>query len=235
MNPFLENYKSLTNEDLFDVIERQELYQPLAVEAAQLELGQRQLTNEQVLEAKASNELKRKVKVEKEERITAVSDTVKSVWAKITDTFLSNQHEPRSPETYIKIICFFLAVTTLYQFIKDIGLFKDMLTDLSQCDFSCLAVALPYLFTPIAIILFWKRKKSGWIMIMAYTFLVLILVIALFIYDRQREASPFDSIMPRMRPETYFAQLLIYGAIFLLLCRKSIRDIYGIRLPQQVP
>ncbi len=48
MNPFSEQYKSLNNIALLRILERSTEYQPLAVEAAQLELTFRKLSNEEL-------------------------------------------------------------------------------------------------------------------------------------------------------------------------------------------
>src|SRR5688572_18759728 len=86
MNPFAEQYKSLNNIDLLRILEKSEEYQPLAVEAAQLELTFRKLSNEELEAARVGFELeKEREKIAKQREIGRRIKTIASpLWKYFT-------------------------------------------------------------------------------------------------------------------------------------------------------
>lgn len=63
------------------------------------------------------------------------------------------------------MICIVLSFIFIYEVINEFLLIKSMLLSISDCDIICKLYLTPLLLTPIAIILFWRRKKIGWILI----------------------------------------------------------------------
>jgi hypothetical protein len=57
-NPFSEQYKKLSNPELLEILDSPDDYQSLAIEAAKLELANRNLLPEQINEAQAYNKNK---------------------------------------------------------------------------------------------------------------------------------------------------------------------------------
>jgi len=82
-NPFLKLYKTIDSSELFDIIDFPNDFQPLAVEAARLELESRQLTPEQLEGAKTRQDLRPKKKMHEKQAMQNIEDKMTS----LIDTF----------------------------------------------------------------------------------------------------------------------------------------------------
>ena len=153
-NNFATLYKTWTTGKLLDIVDHPDDYQTLAVEAARLELGSRQLTQEQLTEAKAEQDLRRKDKASKQQKAKDIENKVKSVGSSLVDTFNPIQRDAPSSDKFIKLISFFLGALFLYQLYKEFNLLGFMITDDSDdWDFSMIFYFLPMILLPTASLL----------------------------------------------------------------------------------
>ncbi|MBL7777487.1 MAG: hypothetical protein JNK66_04205 [Chitinophagales bacterium] len=113
-NPFIQRYKTTDTSELLDIIDRPSDYQPLAVEAARLELDSRQLTQEQLADAKAKQDLRRQDKASKQQKVKDIEDKFKSVGSSLADTFSPIQKETPTTDKFIKLISLFIGGLFLY-------------------------------------------------------------------------------------------------------------------------
>ncbi len=86
MNPFTEQYKALNNIDLLRILEKSEEYQPLAVEAAQLELAFRKLSNKELDEVRFEFELEkdREIIAKQNEILSRIKTIASPLWKYFT-------------------------------------------------------------------------------------------------------------------------------------------------------
>jgi hypothetical protein len=85
-NKFRTLYKTWTNDKLLSIIDKQDEYQTSAVEAARHELDSRQLSAEQLDEAKTTQTERQKQREDNERRAKGVVDKIKSICLSLADS-----------------------------------------------------------------------------------------------------------------------------------------------------
>jgi hypothetical protein len=169
MNQFTERYKSHSNAELLKIIENSSDYQPEAVETAKNEIEQRQLTDKELKEAETELEIQRQEKNKKTERKQEIENKVKEFGASIVDTVNPIQQSTPTTERLIRLITIVFGLISVYQFYKEFGMLKFMLgNNGGEWDFSMALYFVPFFLVPIATVLFWFRKKIGWILLGIY-------------------------------------------------------------------
>jgi len=93
-NNFTELYKTWTTDKLLDIVDNPSDYQKLAVDTARLELDSRQLSAEQLEEAKIIQANRHKVIADKQQENKAIEDKVKSVGSSLVNAFYPIQKAP---------------------------------------------------------------------------------------------------------------------------------------------
>ena len=91
MNDFTEKFKTYSNTDLLKIIESPDDYQPLAVETAKIIFSSRQLSEEDIENAKADLESQRQekeIQTQKKRKIALTAEYVKNIAKSIHPIFL---------------------------------------------------------------------------------------------------------------------------------------------------
>lgn len=228
-NPFAEVYKKLSNADLMEIISNPKDYQALALEAARSEFESRKLTDEQKMEAKRELLLKLEEADIKRRRVLDIEEKLKYTGRTVFEKFIPVMNEPRPTLNKTNLISLLLSISYFFYFVSEIDflIFKFTYYDEDRYDF--FISLLPIIVFPIIVFLFWKRKKSGWILLtILFSFSasgILFLFISefyLFLTNRNDINSPyfvpFELILP----------FLIFLVITWYFCRKQMRDIYKI-------
>src|ERR1700761_9431051 len=155
MNPYTELYKSLSNSELLIITNSQGDYQSLAIEAATIELANRQLTDLELSEAIAENGVRLNQKKVQKENKKAFENKLKTVGISISDTLNPIQKGPFSTNKTILIISIAFCILFLFQFINQFGLIKYMLTNSEAIwGFEMVIYFLPLFIAPVAGYLF---------------------------------------------------------------------------------
>jgi len=159
MNPFAEQYKSLKTIDLLRILEKHEEYQPLAVEAAQLELAFRKLSKKELDEARFGLEL------EKEQEIIAkqreILSRIKTITSPLWKYF-----------TRVKVILnSFINFSLLAQWMIAIGAFISLVA---------YGILIGFPMYIIGVVIYWTTKEHI-IDKIAWTVLPIILFIVIFV------------------------------------------------------
>lgn len=183
MNQFSERYKGLNNANLIKIIEKQADYQLEAVEAARQELDSRKLSEAEMNAAKDELAELDLEKASQSKTQNELEEKLRSLKASALDTFNPIQESiPTTADKKIKLISIFYGLILLYEWYKDSDLISLILSqDFSLWDWSTIFYAIPFFFLPLAIILFYLKKKIGWIMMGFYlsTSIVIDIVISI--------------------------------------------------------
>jgi hypothetical protein len=161
-NPFANLYKTYTDAQLLEILQMAEHYQPEAVKAAEAEMDSRALTTHQLQQA--GNELERK-------RLGPLADIEivqgkESVKDKITGIFWPDKptEEKLNRRIYLFSICFGLLCLNLVIQLRDIFYFRGVPAQpLNVMEIFQIGLTL---FIIISTILFFMRKKAGWLFFM---------------------------------------------------------------------
>lgn len=229
---FNEKFKTYSNTELLRIIDNPDGYKPKAVETAKTIFSDRRLTDEEIKIAKNELEIERQEKLNKEQKKRSIEDKFKYIGKSILDNVNPIQYETPTTEKTIKIISMLFGGLFLVQLYKELGMISFVSTDnSSDWDFSMVLYFLPVVFVPTATILFYKRKKSGWILLTMFLTYSAILVIGLFILTINMEplAIPaLENIFPETSPFTHIFTFLFFAGTIWAITRKNIRAVYTI-------
>ncbi len=229
---FSVKFKTYSNTELLRIIENPEGYQPKAVETAKTIFLDRQLTEEEIKIANDELEIERQEKLNKERKKRAIEDKFKHIGNSILDNVNPIQNETPTTGKTIKIISLLFGGLFLFQLYKEFGMISFIITDSSTgWDFSMLLYFLPLVVVPTVTILFYKRKKIGWILFTMFMTYSAVSAIGLFILTINMEPlgiPSFDSIFPQTSPPTHLLSFLFFTGTIWALCRENIRTVYTI-------
>jgi hypothetical protein len=232
MNQFAERYKTFTNAQLIRIIDNQIEYQQLAIEAAENELAQRQLTDEELDILKTQNETQERENQIQKDKKEAFENKVKDITVSITDTLNPIRTASLSTNQVINRISIAFGLLFLFQAFTQIGLIVFIFTNSqSKWDFGVVAYLLPILVLPVATLLFWRRKKYGWILLFIFLIYSVLTTIVSFILDFRSQHSGvevIDNLFPVTSPATYLMRIFLFGACLWLICKNNIREVYSI-------
>jgi hypothetical protein len=232
MTEFTELYKKLSNSELLKIIAESEKYNPIAVETAKTEIDSRKLSTEELNQAKTDiNEQQEKKKLEIEKR-KRQEEKIKKSASTLFDTINPIQNGNQTPEKIIRLTTLIFAGIAVYRIFKEFGMLRYMFTDSGgKWDLSMVEYFFPLILLPLAIFLFWKRKKSGWVLLSIFLTYSAITAIGLFFMNLGREPSgipALESLFPTVSPITYIMTLIFFGGTLWLICKENIRNIYKI-------
>lgn len=232
MNEFIERYKTLSNSDLFRVIENQSDYQAKAVQAAKLEIEKRNLSEHDVSKAKDELEAERENRKKNNDKRTEVEQKIKTYGTLILNMIDPIQKTSPKAERLIGLITIVFGVIAIVKWFNGFELVRIMLVDnTGGWDLSMVEYFLPLILLPLAIILFWFRKKSGWVLMASYLTYSAISTLGLIIMTWKMESSnipAFDSLFPQTSPTTQSLTILFYGGTLWVLTQNKIKGKYYI-------
>ncbi len=232
MNQFSVRYKSFSNSDLFRVIENQSDYQTEAVEAAKTEINQRKLSDQQIKDLKSELEAERREQQRQNEKRAEVEQKVKKIGISVLETINPIQKAAPTAERLIRLITIIFGLIAIFKWYNQFGLIKFMLTDSSPgWDMSIVEYILPLILIPVATVLFWLRKKSGWILLVAYLTYSAICAFGLVIMTWNMEplgVPALDSLFPPTSPTPQILATLFFGGTLWVVTKEKIKEQYDI-------
>lgn len=195
MNQFSERYKTFLTSDLLKIIKNKSDYQIEAVEAAQNEIIHRQLTDEELTEAKNLLESERQDKIRQKEKRIEIENKIKNFSSSIIDTINPIQESAPSTERIIRLITIVFGFITIYHWYNQFELAQLMLfSDNTNWGFIDIHFFAPLLLLPMATTLFGFRKKIGWILLTIFLTYSIINVIGLIVLTINRSPIGISSI-----------------------------------------
>jgi hypothetical protein len=232
MNQFSERYKNHSDLDLLKIIENQSDYQQDAVNAAQKELDQRNLSEEVIKKTETELAAELLTKRQKEEQIIEVERKLKKFGDSFFDHINPIQKSAPTIERIIRLIVIVFGIISIYSLYREFWSIVRLVTSSpSEWDLSVLEFVLALITLPLATFFFWKKKKSGWILMTVYLTYSAISAIALLIMALNYEpfGDPFlGLIYPAIYPSTYIFLTLFYIGTIWVLMKKELRNKFKI-------
>lgn len=245
MNEYQERYRTVDNEKLFKIIEEAEKYHPAAVEAAQLELSKRKISEEEIQSIKTKYSKNKSKIEERQKQIKIVENKAKTFGTEFIETISPIQKEPQTAKRKINLIVIIFGLLAIFQLFKEFGMFQFMLTsDHAEWSFSMILYFLPVILLPIGVFLFWKRNKIGWILMSVFFVYNIVSAIGTFfivwewnknIYptdssvgDFEIDFQGFEDLFPQPNPIVYVAIVIIFSAILWAVNQLDIRKDFKI-------
>ena len=232
MNEFIERYKTLSNSDLLKVIENQSDYQVKAVEAAKVEIQERNLSAQEFQDATSVLVAEKEKRKKRDEKKAAIEHKVEAVSTTFFDTINPIQKSAPSAEKLIRLITIVFGLITIVNWYNEFGLITFMLTDdTGGWDLSMVEYFLPLILLPAATILFWLRRKIGWILMASYLTYSAISTLGLTImtWNRQQIGIPaLDNLFPQTSAITLILTTMFLGGTIWVLTKNEIKEQYKV-------
>ncbi|CAN5889761.1 hypothetical protein BH11BAC7_BH11BAC7_19830 [soil metagenome] len=232
MNDFSERFSNHSNSHLLKIIESKGDYQPEAIASAIAVLESRYLTEEEMNAAKAEIADEQFQKDALAKKKISIAKELKDLGDSVIETIHPVKTTPPTGDNLIKVTVVIFSLLFLYLLNYDIGFIKFMFTDhYVKWDLSTVLYLLPFPWIPIAIVLFYKHNKAGWILLMIYISYSLACAIIFqlsYLLSSPSTIPVLDNLFPKVSPVTIIATFLFYGGSLVLICKVSIREVYSI-------
>jgi hypothetical protein len=231
MNPFTERYITLSNTDLLKIIDNQADYQPLAVETAVAELSRRQLGAEELEGIKAGIDLEQQEKTLKKLKQQAFENKVKDIGAAVVDAVHPIQQTTPSTGRIINYLSAALGIMFLLTLFSELGMLKFLFFYKGgHWGFETLFYLLQFFIIPLLTLLFWRRKRAGWILLCIYCSYSIISAFAVVILAMKQNhgESGIGGFLPPALSVSSIWCIVFFGACLWFICKRTIRDVYQV-------
>lgn len=228
---FADYYKTISDTDLLHILDNPGDYQPSAVEAAQQEFRNRSLSDIDIQNARLSLADAQAQKEKGKEKIKAVETRIKTAGHELIDTINPVSSRPRSTDTIITIIVLVFAAIFLYRVFSDPMLHWAVLLDIDRYPMFTIVYFVPLVLLPIGTFAFWKRKRSGWILLMIHLSFSAVGMLWSLVQAAVWRPSGFgnlDNLFPRPSLVPLFMALVFFIGTIVVMCKPGIREIYSI-------
>lgn len=225
-NQFTDIYKRLPDEKLLDIINNKKDYQPLAIETAIFEIKSRQLTKQEISEAKQINAENKNKKAQADKAIKEKIEVAKNTADKAF-TILDPLVE-KTPQRTIKLISLVLGLLATIKLVSNFSIVIALFTD-TDWDFSVAVFLFDLLFLPIAIIQFWRLKTSGRVMISIWLIYNLLSAASLFLllFNSSHSDSPLSFLLPQTDPTTFLITVLLSAGLLYYINKKDVKVLFN--------
>lgn len=232
MTEFTELYQKLSNSELLKIVAESEKYNPIAVETAKTEIESRQLTEDELNQAKYKIAEKENAKKREIEKRKEREEKIKKSTSTLFDTINPIQNGIQTPEKIIRLTILIFGCLIIYRLYQELGMFQIIFYEgISTWDLSMVEYFFPIIILPIAVTLYWKRKKIGWILLSIFLTYSAFNAVVLFFMNLGRETSgipALENLFPTVSSGVYIMTLLFFGGFLFLNCKNGIRDIFKI-------
>jgi hypothetical protein len=227
---FNERFKTYTAVELLRVTDNPGDYQPEAVETARALIAERGLTEEEIAAARRELDTERRERLAREREKHRQSEKLKNESSRFLDAVNPIRKETPGPDKIINLVSVALGGLYLIGLIRDLQLLKFIFYSLSEWDFSVLLDLVPLIWLPVAIVLFYRRKRAGWFMLAAYMVCGVVMAVALAVmtWGITDGGGLLPVTLPAMSGTVSLLSSLVLAATVWLISRKAIRSRYSV-------
>lgn len=227
-NSFAHKYRKLSNRELLALLDNKEDYTHEAIEAARDEIALRGINQEEidafqqekVLAAELEAERLRKAEEQKKQARELAQSALRG---------FNTKKEDRLTRLLIGILAGCFGLIALFQIAVEAELFIWMFTDdLAEWDISMLFYFLPIVFLAVAVVSFFLRKKTGWLLMGTYLIYGAVMAIhgVVLSLDSGPELPQFDLLFPRANPLMFVFKLFFWAGSFWMINLPFIKTVY---------
>lgn len=237
MSNFNKQYKQYSDADLLKIIENATNYQPLAVIAAKKILDGRNLNKAEIEIVKSSIIKEREEKETRKQKIQEFKNRVKSTGTSVLDALNPIQTDQQESETLIKMICGVFGMIFLFHLASHFGTIRYMFSEIeAKWNLDTAFYFLPFIMLPIALFLFYKRKKIGLALLIIFLTYTAVHIFGIYLLTLNRRASGIPAINNTIYPKTQIATQLLtfvfYAGALYRICQADIRKMFNVSLKQ---
>jgi hypothetical protein len=221
-NQFSDTYKKLPTSKLLEIIENKKDYQPVAIEAALLELESRQDLDE------AKNELNEK-NITKQKKEEATSQKKKELTDKAFKALgYVDPLTEKKTEKSVVILCVLLLLIFLYKTVTTFDTLLSVFKSFGHNDIIIYILLIEYLYLPVTIFFLWRRSMVGWSMLLIWLIIQTLLDCSglYMCYQLSGIGDSFSQFMPMPSLYSYLMGLAFHGTLLYFICKPNIRSLF---------
>ena len=229
---FSEKFSVYSNTDLLRIIENPNDFQSQAVETAKTIILERQLSETEIKIAEKELEAERQQNLKQEQQGQIIAGKVRNLGKSVSDLINPIQEEAPTSKKTINTVSILLGALFLFSLYKRFGMIMFMFTDSrAEWGFETLLSFMLTIAFPTAIILFYFRKKAGWLLLTIYLIYAAGSTVGQFIIGVSVEPSGIegiDHLIPQIRLMASISVFLFWTVIIRIICRDKIRVVYAV-------
>jgi hypothetical protein len=204
---FREKFLTYSNMELLKILVNPDDYQISAIQTAKAILEERQLSEEEIQKAKKALETEKQNALKIEQQTQLVEAKLKSLGKSLLESVNFIQEKAPSIEKTIKAISVLFAGLFIFQVYSQFDLIGWLITEgVDQWDLSVAHFILLILAIPTATVLFYKRHKLGWLLLMVLlTYMAVSAIGHLILTIRMNTPlhPAFNNLIPHTSEATY--------------------------------
>ncbi len=234
MRDFRDIMSQRTNSELLEITTYlRDDYQPEAVIAAETELKNRNLTDQELADIKSVLDQKRSEKEQPTKTQNPIAEIANAI----------NPVAEKTTERQIKLTAIGLTIIFLIYLVRNWSLAVISVQDIGNADISLLEFFAPIILFPIGLYGFWKMKKYGWIILailLTYFIVTTMFTIGLetkwalhkpiqfessgLLQMQEIEDFVLDRFFGKKAFPFYIGQLVVFVGFFIFLNKKVIME-----------
>jgi len=234
INPFTEYYKTITNTELIIILDNPDKYQQEAVEAAKLEFNNRNLSEEQIAEARAPVIAQKEKKERQKEKLESIKQQAIDTGDILIDVLNPIRQDKPGTDKIILTISVVYGLLSLYTLISNWRIIPYFIRDIPEFPMDSLLFFTPIVLVASGTLLFWRRMKFGWILMAILTSWTAVQSILHFAGSFPSESPGITNFFPRHSPVIHLATFIFFGATVYVICKQQVREAYGIGKKQML-
>lgn len=235
---FREKFLTYSNMELLKILVNPDDYQISAIQTAKAILEERQLSEEEIQKAKKALETEKQNALKIEQQTQLVEAKLKSLGKSLLESVNFIQDKAPSIEKTIKAISVLFAGLFIFQVYSQFDLIGWLITEgVDQWDFSVAHFIFPILAIPTATVLFYKKHKLGWLLLMVLlTYMAVSAIGHLILTIRMNTPlhPAFNNLIPHTSEATHILTFMFFAGIIWAICQKDVRAVYSITKPVMI-
>ena len=230
VNPFSAYYKTITNSELIIILDNKSKYQQEAVDAANEEFNNRQLSEIEISEARQIVLAKHAEEVRQKEKINAIKEKIINRGSFLAEAINPIQKEKPTAEKLVLTVTVAYSLLILINIVADFRLNLYYARDILKFPLDSLLVLVPLILLIAGTILFWKRKTFGWILLSIFATWSTIQSIWHMgqVMNTPNYGENFEFIFPGPSPLVILTKIVFYAGTLFVLAKPALREIYHV-------
>ena len=226
---FNKKFQTYSTTELLKIIENAADYQPQAVEAAKTILAHRQLSGAELETAKSELETERQQKANAQQQKRETENRVKNTSKALFQQINPMQKGLPTSERVIRGVSIFLGVLFLVHLHRQFNLLRLVFTG-SFVDWIDVVLYLsPFLIILAVAVLFFMRKKVGWLLAAAFFTYSAISAVVMSVFAATWQPSGIEALDALFSPNpimSYVFAFLLFASVVWAISRENVREVY---------
>jgi hypothetical protein len=232
MSQFSQLYKKLSEQELLTIIAESHKYEPEAVQTAKNELDSRKLTREEIQLAEAELFNRQAAKQQQAKQWNDNKALLNTSLYRILETLNPVDNGVISQEKIIHLTVVVFGGLAAYNLYHQRYAIWMMLTgEWGEWDVATFDYLIPITVFPVAVFLFWKKYKEGWLMLagfLTYTTLVTIVLMLINWDNIYFEPTMMGDMFPGYSMGVFVMSFLFHASYLWLLCKPKLRSAFNV-------